>query len=62
MATPKLSSVIIDVRLGECLALSDDVTVELVQKSGQLARLRVTAPREVKIEKRPIGNPKACQA
>jgi sRNA-binding carbon storage regulator CsrA len=63
MATAKLSSVIIDVRLGECLALSDVVTVELVQKSGQLARLRVTAPREVKIEKKPCKDAKrACQA
>lgn len=53
MATAKLSAVIIDVRLGECLALSDDVTVELVQKSGQLARLRIIAPRDMKIEKKP---------
>lgn len=47
----KLSSLIIDVRPGERLALSGIVTVELVQKSGQLARLRVTAPPEVKIKK-----------
>ncbi len=49
----KLSSLIIDVRPGERLDLSGIVTVELVQKSGQLARLRVTAPREVSIEKKP---------
>ncbi len=53
MANTRLSSLIIDVRPGERLALSDVVTVELVQKSGQLARLRVTAPRDVKIEKQP---------
>lgn len=46
------SSLIIDVRPGERLDLSGIVQVELVQKSGQLARLRVTAPREVKIEKK----------
>ena len=51
----QLSSLIIDVRPGETLALSGIVTVELIQKSGQLARLRVTAPREVKIEKRAAG-------
>ncbi len=62
MASTKLSSLIIDVRPGEVLALSDVVTVELVQKSGQLARLRVTAPREVKIVKKNAGTPKACQA
>lgn len=53
MANTRLSSLIIDVRPGERLALSDVVTVELAQKSGQLARLRVTAPRDVKIEKQP---------
>lgn len=46
------SSLVIDVRPGELLDLSGIVQVELVQKSGQLARLRVTAPREVKIEKK----------
>lgn len=51
----QLSSLIIDVRPGEVLALSGIVTVELIQKSGQLARLRVTAPREVTIEKREAG-------
>lgn len=58
MTSSKLSSLIIDVRPGERLALSDAVTVELVQKSGQLARLRVTAPREVKIEKQPCKDAK----
>lgn len=46
------SSLIIDVRPGESLDLSGVAQVELVHKSGQLARLRVTAPREVKIEKK----------
>jgi sRNA-binding carbon storage regulator CsrA len=46
------SSLVIDVRPGERLVVDGAVTVELVQKSGQLARLRVTAPRDVKIERR----------
>lgn len=43
---------IVDVRPGDRLELHGGlVSVELVQKSGQLARLRVTAPREVPIRK-----------
>lgn len=45
------SSLTVDVRPGEGLTLSSGVAIELIQKSGQLARLRVTAPRDVKIEK-----------
>lgn len=48
--SPDLSSVSIDVRPGECLVLSG-VRVELVHKSGRVARLRVTAPRDVRIQK-----------
>lgn len=51
MAEQKLSSMIVDVRPGERLAVSGSVTVELLHKSGQLARLRVTAPHDVKISK-----------
>jgi len=48
------SSLIVDVRLGETLLVSSgcDIAIELVKKSGQLARLRLTAPRDVKIERR----------
>lgn len=54
MADTKPTSMIVDVRPGDRLDLQGGlVTVELVQKSGQLARLRVTAPREVKIKKIP---------
>jgi len=47
------SRLIIDVRPGEKLTLSGvgRVVVEVLQKSGQLARLCVTAPREVVIKK-----------
>lgn len=48
----KKTSLIIDVRPGDSLSIHDGVVlVELVHKSGQLARLRVTAPREVAIRK-----------
>lgn len=51
-----MPSLIIDVRPGERLtfAAGDQAlaAVELVHKSGQLVRLRVEAPRSVRIEKR----------
>lgn len=52
-----MPSLIIDVRPGERLTFADGnqalAAVELVHKSGQLVRLRVEAPRAVRIEKRP---------
>lgn len=45
------SSLTIDLKQGESLALSGHAIVELVQKSGRMARLKVTAPREVTIHK-----------
>jgi hypothetical protein len=51
MTDTKLSSLIVDVRPGERLAMSGSVTVELLHKSGQIARLRVIAPRDVRIER-----------
>lgn len=47
----KLSSLTIDVRQGERVSISSGVTLELLHKSGQLARLRMTAPNDVKIVK-----------
>ena len=44
------SSLTIDIRAGEVLQIGT-VSVELVHKSGQLARLRVVAPRDTAIEK-----------
>lgn len=50
-----VSHLFIDVRPGDRLAIVGDsrVDVELVHKSGQLARLRITAPRNVRIVKSP---------
>ena len=45
------SNLTIDIRPGERLVLAGLVSVELVQKSGRVARLRVVAPREVEIKK-----------
>ena len=45
------SSLTVDVRPGEAVRLSSGAEIELIQKSGQLARLRITAPREVRIER-----------
>lgn len=55
-----LSNLTIDVRPGEKLNISagQPVSIELIHKSGQSARLRVTAPRDVKIEKSGNGNAK----
>lgn len=60
------TSVIVDLRAGESLALHGGVvTVELMHKSGRMARLRVTAPREVPIEKKSdaatAASHQACQ-
>ena len=49
------SCLILDVRPGEHISLDGArIKVELVRKSGQIARLRVTAPRDVAIKKEKI--------
>lgn len=46
-----VSQLTIDVRPGEHLILDGRrIVVELLDKSGKLARLRVTAPRDVEIK------------
>lgn len=48
----KQPGLVLDMRPGETLNLDGDrIKVELLHKSGQLARLRVVAPADVKIEK-----------
>jgi len=53
--TQRMPSLILDIKPGERLALTgagqSGTLVELVKKSGQLVRLRVTAPADVRIEK-----------
>lgn len=43
------SRLTLDVRQGERVNVGDDITIELVHKSGQSARLLVLAPREITI-------------
>lgn len=45
------TSVILDVKVGERICVGDDVVVQLIYKSGLQSRLRVSAPREVRIKK-----------
>lgn len=53
----RVSALTIDLRPGECLQVSGPAVVELIHKSGHLARLRVKAPREVQITKVPAEKP-----
>lgn len=41
----------LDLRPGDRVSLAGDVEVELEHKSGRMARLKITAPRDVKIAK-----------
>jgi len=41
----------VDVRPGDSLALSGAASVELVHKSGSAARLKISAAREIRIER-----------
>lgn len=45
------SSMKLDLRPGDRVSLAGDVEVELEHKSGRMARLKITAPRDVKIAK-----------
>lgn len=50
MSIADTSTMIVDMRTGDALALAG-VTVELLHKSGRTARLRVIAPRSLAIKK-----------
>lgn len=45
------SSLTIDIRAGESITIDGGITVEVLEKSGRTARLRVSAPRDVPIAK-----------
>jgi hypothetical protein len=51
MVDPMTKEAIFDLRVGEALELAGIVVVEILDKSGKTARVRVTAPRNVLIEK-----------
>jgi len=47
------TSCFVDVRVGETLKVSGPASIELLHKSGQLARLRITAALDVVVSKTP---------
>jgi sRNA-binding carbon storage regulator CsrA len=48
---------VLDIKLGDRVLIGGNlVTIELLQKSGQLARLKVTAPAEVSVKKDAIAS------
>jgi sRNA-binding carbon storage regulator CsrA len=47
-----------DIKAGESLTVGDDVTITLLKKSGQLARLSVDKPENVRVEVKVIGSAK----
>lgn len=51
MQEKPLTSVILDVRVGERICVGDRLVVQLMHKSGLQSRLRVSAPRELSIKK-----------
>lgn len=48
------STLTVDVTVGDQLAIGESVVVELLQKSGRNARLRIVAPRDVEIRRTPL--------
>jgi len=50
--TERNSTLVIDLQPGQSLVMGDGVCVQLVHKSGRIARMRVTAPLDIKIEKK----------
>lgn len=44
-----------DIKVGESLAIGDDVTVTLQKKSGQLARLTIDRPENMRVEVKTTG-------
>jgi hypothetical protein len=50
MSDARLSTMTVDLRSGDAISMAG-VRVEFVHKSGQQARLRVTAPRDMPIDK-----------
>lgn len=58
----EVSQLTIDVRPGEHLLLDGRrIVVELLEKSGKVAKLRVTAPRNVKIEREDSDSSRAMR-
>lgn len=57
------SSLTIDIRAGESFSLDDGrVVVEVLEKSGRTARLRVHAPRDMSIRKTGSDEEEECSS
>ena len=52
------SRLVIDLRPGESISMSGEGVIEMIHKSGQVARIRISAPRDVKVEKIGVENVK----
>ena len=55
----KNPGLVIDIRPGDSVAIGG-AHVELLQKSGQIARVRIVAPSDMKIEKKKGAQHGAC--
>jgi len=53
METPDTSSVILDLRTSEAIKVGGGIVIKLLHKSGNVSRLRITAPRTVTIKIQP---------
>lgn len=58
--TTKISGLVMDVRQGDILTLGHNIKLHVLQKSGRVTRVRISAPLDVKIEKE-TDHGKECQ-
>lgn len=53
--SPEKSCMVVEIRAGESLDIGHgEISIELVKKSGQQARLRIVAPSDIKIERKAV--------
>lgn len=50
--TPNKSRMVVEIRAGEILDIGGEISIELVKKSGQQARLCIVASPDIKIERK----------
>ncbi len=62
MSDGTASTLFMDLQPGQTLVVGGDVSVQLVHKTGRVARVRVTAPRNVKIDKKNDEPPQEVRA
>jgi sRNA-binding carbon storage regulator CsrA len=47
----RLSGLVMDLRQGEVVTLGHNIKIHVLEKSGRITRVRITAPLDVKIRK-----------